>query len=106
MGSVNLFPAIEAYYNEESLANILSLSSVSSFYQVMMDSQKKNCLTVHVSNDFVLNFQKCGVGLYRLDSTAPVEPKHVQLAQSPTAPLEAMPVEQCPRPSPNLKKIT
>ena len=59
-----------------------------------MDSQKKNYLTVHVSNDFVLNFQKCGVGLYRLDSIAPSEPKHVQLAQSTTAPLDAMPVDE------------
>ena len=37
-----------------------------------MDSQQQNCLTVHhVSmNEVLHHFVKCGVGLYRLDSSA------------------------------------
>ena len=98
MGTVNLFPAIEAYYNAESLANILSLSCVSNFYRVTMDSQNRNCLTVHVTNDSVLHFQQCGVGLYRLDSTAPAEPKHVQFVQQSTVSIDSPSVPPVSRP--------
>ena len=50
IGSVNKLPTISAYFsNPNSLANILSLSSVSQFYRVTMDSQQRKCLTIHIS---------------------------------------------------------
>ena len=42
------------------------------FYRVTMDSQQRNCLTVHIYEHEGYDFVKCGAGLYRLDSSDPV----------------------------------
>lgn len=66
--TVQLLPALRAYHNTNSLANILALSSVTAHYRVVMDSQAEDALFVHVEND-ILRFEKCGHGLYFLDTT-------------------------------------
>ena len=73
IGSVKKFPAISAYFNPHSLANILSLANVSQFYCVTMDTQQCNCLIVHTSENEGYHFIKCGAGLYRLDSRDAVQ---------------------------------
>jgi len=66
---VNVLPALRAYHNEDSLANILALSSVTACYRVVMDSEAADALFVHVEEHKVLRFEKCGNGLYFLDTT-------------------------------------
>jgi len=66
-GSVNFLPAMQAYYNRNSLANILGLSSVTQFYRVTIDSAKADRMLVHLTESEILHFNKCGNGLYFLN---------------------------------------
>ena len=66
---VNVLPALRAYHNKDSLANILALSSVTACYRVVMDSEAADALFVHVEEHKVLRFEKCGNGFYFLDTT-------------------------------------
>ena len=66
-GTVTFLPEIDAYYNKNSLANILALSSVTKYYRVTMDSAKADRLLVHLAADETLCFEKCGNGLYFLN---------------------------------------
>ena len=43
-GSVNILPAVKAYYNKDSLANILSMAEVAKYYRVCMDSKQGNII--------------------------------------------------------------
>ena len=65
-GPVALLPKVEAYFNGEAIANILSLHEVTLHYRVTMDSQAANSIYVH-TDDEVLEFKGCGNGLYFID---------------------------------------
>ena len=74
-GVVSVLPALSAYYNPDSLANILSLSEVAQFYRVIMDTERSNSITVILSDLLYITFDKAGQGLYAYDTA--VKPKAV-----------------------------
>ena len=93
-GPVCMFPAVMAYFNAHSLANILALSCVTDYYRVTMDSRDNDRITVHVNADEAYHFTNCGFGLYSLDpdtdpiafspsTTIPSEPTIVDTVASP-----------------------
>ena len=45
-GVVSILPALSAYHNHDSLANIISLSEVAQYYRVVMDTEQSNSITV------------------------------------------------------------
>jgi len=67
-GIVTTLPALSAYYNPDSLANILSLSEVARYYRVVMDTEQSNCITVLLSGSHCITFLKIGRGLYAYDT--------------------------------------
>ena len=56
------------YFDEDGIANILSLAKVKEGHRVTYDSEDGNVFTVHTSNGPV-NFQECGRGLYYFDQS-------------------------------------
>lgn len=54
-------------FNENCLANILSLANLSAHYQVTMDTLKDTVILVHVPPN-VFKFKRCGQGLHYLDT--------------------------------------
>ena len=65
-GPVKLLPLIQAHYNENSIANIVSLADVAANYRVTMDSNVDKAIFVHAPSG-TLRFQQCGNGLYYFD---------------------------------------
>lgn len=73
-GVLKLFP-FEAYYNPDSIANILSMSEVSSRYRITMDSDSSSSIQVHLRDGRIVEFKSCGTGLYYYDTNPnPNEP--------------------------------
>jgi hypothetical protein len=73
-GVVSVLPALNAYYNPDSLANILSLSEVSQYYRVTMDTEQSHSMTVFISGTHCITFDKVGRGLYAYNSTHKPKP--------------------------------
>jgi hypothetical protein len=67
-GHLKLLPDVTMYYNLKSLANILSLLTVTSKYKVTMDSSVTDAITVHLNDGKQLVFCRCGNGLYYFDT--------------------------------------
>ena len=73
-GVVSVLPALDAYYNPDSLANILSLSEVSQYYRVTMDTEQSHSMTVFVSGTHCITFDKVGRGLYAYNAVHKPKP--------------------------------
>ena len=67
-GVVSVLPSLDAFYNPDSLANILSLSEISQYYRVTMDTKESNSITVFISATHCLPFLKIRQGLYAYDT--------------------------------------
>ena len=76
-GVVFVLPRLDAFYNPDSLANILSLSEISQYYRVIMDTEESNSITVFISATHCLTLSKIGQGLYTYDTAG--RPKLVKL---------------------------
>ena len=63
------------WYNPKSLANILSLASVTKRCRVTMDSAVENCINVHRSNGTIMKFTELRSGLYFHDTSSPSTPE-------------------------------
>ena len=59
----------QVYFDEKSMANILSLKDVSSCFRVTMDTTVEHSMNIHVSDHQVLKFKQCGEGLHFLDTS-------------------------------------
>ena len=68
-GNIGLLPALDAYLNCTSLANIVSMSDLERYYRVYKDSMKSSSFFVVLSDDKVLEFQRLSNGLYGFDVT-------------------------------------
>ena len=66
-GTLKILP-IKAYFNPDSIANILSFSEVSEHFRITYDNEETTSIFVHGS-DQVFEFKKCATGLYYLDTT-------------------------------------
>ena len=64
----------EVFFNESSMANILSLKDVASKFKITMDTSIDRAMTVHINEHTLLRFQECSDGLYYLD-TSTIAPK-------------------------------
>jgi hypothetical protein len=73
-GTINLFPALEAYHNPNCLVNIISLDLLQAQYHTQFDSANKNAFTVHVSDNMVITFEGFGSGLYFYNLNSIVNP--------------------------------
>lgn len=58
-GEVSILPALMAYHNDYSLANILSMKEVAKYYRVIMDTEH-NSISVFVYNTEYLEFEQIG----------------------------------------------
>lgn len=67
-GRLKLFD-FQVYFNDASMANILSLSEVANVYRITMDTSTSPSITVHLTDDKQLVFTQCGSGLYYYDTT-------------------------------------
>ena len=63
-GTMTLFLALNAYYDPNCLANILSLDLLQSRYHVAFNSSASNTFVVHLDNNSTIVFHGCGNGLY------------------------------------------
>ena len=68
VGIFSLLP-FQVYFDERSMANILSLKDVASRFRVTMDTTVEHSMNVHVSDHQVLKFKQCGDGLHFLDTS-------------------------------------
>lgn len=68
VGDVKLFP-FEAYYNPNSMANILSLKEVANKFRITMDTVKERAMCIHIDKHRVLKFTECLEGLYYFDTS-------------------------------------
>ena len=61
---------LKVHFNEDSLANIVSLSDVASMpgARVTMDTDKERAILLHY-NDSVVRFEECGDGLYYVNAS-------------------------------------
>jgi len=66
-GTLNSFP-LEVYYDESSIANILSLSEVCENFRATMGSGAEHAITVHLTDSSSMKFTRCSSGLYFLDT--------------------------------------
>ena len=57
-----------AYYNENGIANILSISEISKNIYVVMDTVKGNFIKVYLNCNYFLKFYQCGAGIYYHDT--------------------------------------
>ena len=55
-GVLRLLPNVELYYNPQSLANIMSMSSIAQNYRITMESSLGNTIMVHVPRAEPLKF--------------------------------------------------
>ena len=67
-GRLKLFD-FPVYFNDASMANILSLSEVAAAYRITMDTSTSPSIPVHLNEDTQLIFTQCGSGLYYYDTT-------------------------------------
>ena len=66
---LNILNGMTVYFNENSIANILSLSEVSDTYQVTMNTAKIKTMIIHISKNKVLVFKEIGNRFYYHDMT-------------------------------------
>ena len=66
-GHIKLLPALTAYFNSKSLANILSMADLERYYRVFKDSQHSSSFFVFISDDYILEFKQLSNGLYGFD---------------------------------------
>ncbi len=59
----------EVFFNESSMANILSLKDLASKFKITMDASIDCAMTVHINENTLLRFQECSNGLYYLDTS-------------------------------------
>ena len=72
-GELKLLDKIEGYYNQNSIANILSLGSIADHCRTpTMDTDAEDVLLVHVCPDTTLRFVRCGHSLYYFDAPNPI----------------------------------
>ena len=71
-GHFTLLDKIEGHYNQNGIANIVGLGSITTHYRVTMDSTIENVLLVHTSSDMAMKFLCCGDGLYYFDTANPL----------------------------------
>ena len=57
----------QVWYNDKSIANILSLADVTKHARVTMDSGVKNSMLVHRSDGMIMEFKQYRSGLYYFD---------------------------------------
>jgi len=62
------------WYNPNSLANMFSLAAVRKLCCITMDTSVEAALCVHCSDDSILKFIECGLGLYYHNAAAAVQP--------------------------------
>ena len=67
-GPTNILPAINAYFNVASLANILSFYDVRKKYHIKYDSKKEDSFLLHLNGSQVLRFKAIAQGLYYIDT--------------------------------------
>ena len=67
---ISFSPDLEVYYSSQSIANLLSMSVVTSQYCVTMDSWVKDAIIVHLENNQEIKFTRCGNGLYYFDTSS------------------------------------
>ena len=60
---------IEVFFNEQSLANILSFATVASKFSITVNTQLYPSTNVHLHHAVRMIFKKCGWGLYSFDTT-------------------------------------
>jgi len=60
----------EVWYNEESLANILSLTQVRLRCRVTMDTSIEACMNVHRKDGSIMKFTEYRNGMYKFDAAA------------------------------------
>jgi hypothetical protein len=53
------------WFNPKGIANILLLDNVSKHYQVTMDTNESNSITLHCKDGSLIHFSPCSKGLYR-----------------------------------------
>lgn len=66
-GCIKLLPALNAYFNSKSLANILSMADLERYYRVFKDSKTSSSFFVHASEDTIFEFKQLSNGLYGFD---------------------------------------
>lgn len=68
-GSIGLLPVLNAYVNQNSLANIISMRDLEWYYRVYKDSLRSSSFFVVVSQNKILEFKCLSNGLYGFDVT-------------------------------------
>ena len=69
-GSLNTLP-VSIYVYNNSMADILSLKEVASYFHVTMDTNDDHAMLVHLSKYKAYCFKECGNGIYSLDISDP-----------------------------------
>ena len=59
---------VEAHFNRNGIANILSLDELSKKYRITIDTEKLEYITVHINVSIGINQCKCGIGIYYYDT--------------------------------------
>ena len=59
---------ITAYFNEEGVANIISMGALSDLYRVTQDTSISQTINVHLPNGTIILFKKCTRRLYYFDT--------------------------------------
>ena len=70
MGILDILP-MDIYVNDNSMANILFIKEVSSYFCVTMDNKEDHAMLVHYIKDKAYSFKECGKGMYYLDVSNP-----------------------------------
>ena len=83
-GSLDIIPDLELHYNPYSIANLLSVSVVTSKYCVTMHIGVEDAIIVHLENNQEIKFTCFGHGLYYFDTTkfSPMETPHNKITDN------------------------
>ena len=66
--TLTLLP-FEFFFNEQSLANILSFAAVASKFRITIDTEFDPFINVHLHDGTSIIFKQCRAGLYYFDTT-------------------------------------
>ena len=66
--TLKLLP-FEVFFNEQSLANIISFATVASKVSITIDTELEPFINVHLHDVKRIIFKQCGAGLYYFDTT-------------------------------------
>jgi len=83
-GDVSILPALTAYHNDDSLANILSMKEVAKYYRVVMDTEQRNSIYIFISAPEYFEFEQIGNGLYWFDTQPKTTDTHTCLFSAVT----------------------